>query len=376
MKKKMIAYTAYVLFTAIIVSFTLTFSSCGQNIVESSGNVSNYGYLLVDKNDVYYTKIVESDNTYYSNIYKYSTKDKKETLVASTEADYPNEMNSFLSLDNGDLYFLTNYLNDSVKEASANISKVKPDGKNITPTKLFEDDISCAFMQIVNGVIYYYDDTEQAIYRMNANGTQKKFICNAVASGIAIGGGKIYYAEDDAIMQVSANGGDPKELYDFSDEGFYIDSIVLEGDYIYYLDDSYSMIGRIKTDGSENKEIYRVSDDSSEYINCFNVNGGVVYFVAENYGDEGNYAVLSLNPGSKSPKLIVSDKSELGDIYPLAIWNDTIYFVGMPVYETILDSDYVWFTVKKSGGTISPFQPLNQYSDSSDTVGELRKNTD
>ena len=351
------------LMTAVLASVAAVSSSCGKNIASTSGNVSNYGYVLADGGDVYYTKIIEDGNSYYSNIYKRNIQNGGEILVASTEVEYPREMNGFLTIDGGELYFLSNYLNDSVIQASPNISRVNPDGRHIKPEKLFQDDISCAFMQIVNGVIYYYDDAEQAIYRMNTDGTQKKFICSAVASGIAIGGGRIYYGEYEKLMEVGENGGTPKELRDFSDENFYIQSIVLDGDYIYYLDDSYSKIGRIKTDGSENKELYAVSGDSSEYIKYFNINNGVVYFVAENYGEESNYAVLSLNPGSKSPKLIVSDKNELGDIWPLAIWNDVIYFAGMPSFETILDSDYVWFTVHKSGGKISPFQPLNERSD-------------
>lgn len=361
---------------ALVLILTLITLSCGSGIfgetnsITSSGNTSNYGYVLVDRDDIYYTKIVMSGINYYSNIYKYNMKNNKEILIASSEADFPNEMNGFLSLDGGNLYFLTNYLNNSVKEASANISKVKPDGKDIQPIQLFEEDISCAFMQIVSGVIYYYDDIEQAIYSMNTNGTGKKFLCEAAASGIAIGNNKIYYSEYEKLMEIGINGGEPNEIYDFSDDNFYIDSIILDGEYIYYLDDSYSFIGRVKTDGSDNKEIFKVNDDSYEYINCFNINGGTLYIVLENYGEESNYAVLSIIPGSHSPKLIVSDKNDLGDISPLAIWNDTIYFIGMPIYDTILDSDYVWFTVKKSGGKIAPFQPLTEYSD---TFGDMLK---
>ena len=347
----------------VILIIPATLASCGKSVAVSSGNLSNYGYVLVDDGNIYYTKIIESSSRYYSNIYKYNIKTKQDILISSAVADYHNEMNSFLTIDKGELYFLTNYLNNSIKEASVNISKVKPDGKNIEPELLFEDDISCAFMQIVNGVIYYYDDIEQAIYRMNTNGSHKKFICDAAAAGIAIGNGKIYFSEFDKLMQVSAKGGEPVEIYDFSDEGFYIGAIVLDGGYIYYLDDSYSVIGRIKTDGKGNQEVYRVNGNTNEYIEYFNVSGGVVYIVAENYSEDAIYSVLSVTPGSRTPKQIVTNNSELGDISPLAIWQDTIYFMGMPVYDTVLNSDYVWYTVKKSGGKLTPFQPLCEYSD-------------
>ena len=354
----------FLLLTCIIcIAILGTLSSCGRNISVSSGNISNFGYVLVDDGNIYYTKIVESALGYYSNIYKYNIKTQSEILVASTEAYYHNEMNGFLAMDNGELYFLTNYLNDSIIEASVNISKITPDGKNIEPTLLFDEEISCTFLQIVNGIIYYYDDMDQAIYKMNTDGTNKMFICDALVSGIAVDKGNIYYAEYDTIMKVSTKGGEPTIVYEFSDEGLYIESIVLDGNYIYYLDDSYSLIGRMKTDGSKNQTVYTAGEQTNEYIEYFNVNRGVVYIVAENYAEDAIYSVLSVTPGNKTVKQIVSHKSELGDISPLAIWNDTIYFTGMPMSDTILDSVYVWFTVKKSGGILTPFQPLSEYSD-------------
>lgn len=372
-KTKKIAKALILFLVVIVIAAPYALASCGKSVSVSSGNISNYGYVLVDGDDIYYTKVVESLSGYYSNIYKYNIKTQEEILIASTEADYHNEMNGFLAIDNGELYFLTNYLNDSIKEASVNISKIKPDGKNIQPTLLFEDDISCSFMQIENGVIYYYDDMEQAIYRMNVNGTQKKFICDASASGIAIGNGKIYFSEYDVIMQVSTKGGEPQVFYDFSDEGFFVETIILEGNYIYYIDDSYSCIGRIRTDGSGNQQIYTISGNTNEYIEYFNVSGGVVYIVSDSHAEDSIYSILSIIPGNKSPKQIVTNKSELGDISPLAIWNDTIYFMGMPVYETILDSDYVWFTVNKSGGKLTPFQPVNEYSEKFEELLNIEK---
>lgn len=338
-------------------------SSCGSSVAATSGNASNYGYVLADGDDIYYTKIVvESETECYSNIYKCSAKNTDdEILISSVRAEYVNHMNAFLSLDGGYLYFLTKFIHGSEEEYSDNIYRVKPDGKNTTPEKLFEENISCSFMYISNGMIYYYDDTDCALYRMNTNGTKKQLLCEAIATGIAFSGDKIYYAEFDQLMSVSVNGGEPVEIYNFEEDDIYIESLVFDGGYLYYLDDTYSLIGRIKTDGTDKKKIYEVGESSYAYIEGFNVSGGVVYFVLDEYGQTENYAVLSVTPGSKSTKLIVSDTNELGDIGPLSIWNDTIYFIGMPIYETIMDSDDVWFTVKKSGGNITPFKPLNVF---------------
>jgi len=351
------------IFTAVFV-FTGVISSCGKNTVAvSSGNISNYGYVLVDKDDIYYTKTIINGAMFYSNIYKYNIKSGTEILVASTEADYYNEMNAFLSIDNGELYFLANFLDGSYKECSPNISKVKPDGKKIKPEKILDEDISCAFMQVINGVIYYYDDVEHGLYKINIDGTKKQLLCEAAISGIAISGDKIYFAEFEMLMEVSTDGGEPKEIYDFGEENFYIESLVFEGDYLYYLDDSLSFIGRIRTDGKDKSIIYRVGDDLPVYIDYFNVSGGTVYFVLDEYGPTGNYAVLSIVPGNRLAKVVVSDSEDFGDISALSVWGEKIYFFGMPISETIMDSDYVWFTVNKSGGKPEAFKPLSEDSE-------------
>lgn len=350
-------------FSVFSVGFLGVASSCGTSVAAISGNASNYGYVLTAGDDVYYTKIVvKSEEEIYSNIYKCSAKNpENEVLISTVRAEYINHMNAFLSLDGGYLYFLTKFIHGTGEEFSDNIYRVKTDGKNTTPEKVFEEDISCSFMYVSNGTIYYYEDNDMAIYKINTNGTKKELLCEANISGIAVGGDKIYYAELDRLMAISVNGGEADEIYNFEADEIYIESLVLDGNYLYYLDDAYSSIGRIKTDGTDKKDVYKMSESSYAYIESFNVSGGVVYFVLDVYGQTENYAVLSITPGSKSTKLIVSDENELGEIGPLAIWGDTIYFVGMPFYETIMGSDDVWFTVKKSGGKIEAFKPLNVF---------------
>ena len=361
-KTKKIVISGIIILCVAFITLSIGLFLHVEVVPPMSGNISNYGYVLVDDDDIYYTKIIETPLMYYSNIYKYNISTRTETLVAVTETYYPNEMNSFLTMYNGELYFLANYQSDLTKKSSPNIYKVTPDGRITEPVKLLEENISCAFMQISDGMIYYYDDYEQAIYKTDINGTQKEFLCGAVISGMAVGNGKIYYAEYGRIMQISTKGGEPSEVCDFSDDRFYIESIVLEGDHIYYSDDSYFFIGRVRTDGNRNQIIYKANEAKNEYIDSFNVNGGVVYIVSENYSKDSMYSVLLVTPGIRIIKQIISSKNEFGYIAPLAIWDDTIYFLGMQLYEVVLDSDYVWFTVKKSGGRLSPFQPLAEYS--------------
>ena len=335
-------------------------SSCAQNVPVSSGNATCYGYTLVDGDDIYYTKIIcDEDNNLYSNIYKYNVKTQKEILVSSVEAFY-DELNGFLSLDGGYLYFLPNFLHDSMNEASHNIYKVKPDGKNVKPTPLFEKNIECTFMHVADGMIYYFDEADYSFYKIKTDGTKREFICEAPnlpynTLGIAVGKDKIYYAEDELLMAVSLNGGKPEVIFDFYDYDVYIDDLILDGDYLYYLCDQ-SQIGKIKTDGTENRTIYTYT---SGWIDFFNFSDGILYLVVDSAESDSSWEILSVVPGSKSAKVLVSAKENLLDIWPPSIWGDKIYFVGVPQQGDVLGSDEGWYTVGKNGGDITAFQPLN-----------------
>jgi len=337
--------------------------SCGSESKIPAGNINSYGYVLVEGNDIYYTKVIITDLSYYSNIYKYNTATKSEMLVAEMEVDYLNEMNAYLTIYNGELYFLPYFLHDSMNESSPNIYKVKPDGENIVPTALFENEISCTFMQIKDGALYYYDDMEGKLYSMSPNGANRKVVCEAAMASISLAGSKAYFAEDELLMSVSLKGGVPDEIFDFwdIDEGFFLKDIAAEGNYIYYSDDEYARIGRIRTNGKDNEIIYTA--ESGEYINFFNVSGDTVFIVVENYGTTKDFAVLSVSAKGGEPRVVVSETENLGDILPVSIWGDTIYLNGMPIYDTILDSDYVWFTVRKNGGKPIPFKPFNVYDE-------------
>ena len=350
--------TLCIILSAAVIFAGPALLSCGKSVAANSGNVSNYGYILADGNDIYYTKIVENDEgDFYSNIYKYNIKSGAEILVAENEADSIYDLNAYLALDGGYLYFLPNFLHKSVKEVSDNIYRVKPDGKNIEPEPLFKEDINVSFMHISNGTIFYYDDAESAIYRMRTDGTKRQLICEAYISGIAVGKDKIYYSEFELLMAVSVNGGEPEEIFDFDDFDMYIEYLVLDGDYLFYLDDNQSTLGRIKTDGTEPRTLF-----TYDYIEHFNISGGTLYFVVDEYGSTGNYAVLSIVPGSRSPRVVVSDKEDFGEISPIAIWDGTVYFIGFPNSDTIMDSDEVWFTADIGGGEMKPFQPVNVYN--------------
>jgi len=355
---KKFKFSSLCVILAAIAVFSAVTPSCGKKSVAStSGNISNYGYILANGTEIYYTKVISDEyGNYYSNIYKYDTAAQTEMIVSSVEADSMVSMNAYLSLDGGYLYFLPNFIHKTEKGVSDNIYRVKPDGVNTSPEPLFEDPIQCSFMHISNGTIFYYDESEYAIYRMKTDGTKKQLICEAYAEGITVGAGKIYYAEFELLMEVSTNGGEPRELYDFTDHNLYVEYLILDGDYLYYLDDNQSELGRIRIDGTDHKTLY-----SYTYIEYFNINGGVLYFVVDEYGSDANYAVLSIVPGGRSAKVIVSDKEELGYISPISIWDNTVYFIGMNSYETIMDSDDVWYKVGVSGGAIEPFQPLNVY---------------
>ena len=349
----------HMILLAAALIFSGIFSSCGDSKLPSSvttpGNVASFGYLLVDNDDVYYTKTLIDGDKYYSSIYKYNTKNKTDIPVAVMEEVYDldlrYEMNAYMSIYEGELYFLARFSDDSNQKWSPNIYKVKTDGKDAAPVPLFENDISCAFMQIVDGMIYYYDTQDSVLYRMKPDGTKREVIFEDDTEVIAIGKEKIYYANyDNMLMEVGINGGYPAEIYDFDRDS--IEELVLEGNYLYYILDEKTFIGRIKTDGSERRDdIYKVSAASNAWILSFNISEETIYFVLDEYGQTGDYAVLSIVPGSRE-KVIVKDSYEFLDISPLAIWGNTVYFFGVT-----MESEDSWYTVSKNGGETAEFQP-------------------
>ena len=321
----------------------------------SSGNITNYGYVLAEGNELYYTKVIMTDISCYSNIYRYNTGTKKEELVAEVEADYFNEMNAYLTLHNGWLYFLPSFLHDSQKESAPNIYRVKADGESAEPEALLEGSASVTFMQIKGGVLYYYDDAEERLYSMSPNGTNRRGVCEAVMDSISISGSKAYFADYELLYQVSLKGGEPELIFDFStlEDMIYLRDISVSGEYIYYLDDEGTCIGRIRTDGKGNEYIYTA--ESGEYIEFFNMDGNKIYIVVDDYGEEQAYAIIEVSTNGMEIKTVVSDSENFGDILPLSIWGDTIYFIGMYLFEET-ESKYVWFTVSKSGGNLTAWQ--------------------
>jgi len=365
--KKSVLLKFLVMFIVVCIVFAV-FASCGKSVTVPIGNTINYGYVLVDGDDIYYSKMIINGGDFYSCIYKYNTKSGEDVLISVTEAEDILVMNGFLTLERGNLYFLSNYAHESYLEAAENISYIKPDGK--TPNEismLFEDgEVSCRSMQIVKGVIYYYDDMEEIICRINADGTNKRIINEEAAiwsySNMCVSGNSIYYAEDEYIYEINVKGGEPKlilDTYDEFEDGYFdISYIIVDNKYIYYMDDEQSYIYRISTNGRNNELIYKAPQ--GVYIESFNVSEGVVYFVLNT---SETYEIMSITPGATLPRAIVDRSNDYGDILPISIWGNTIYFLAMPSQETIMDSDYVWFTVNKNGGPVTPFQPFIVESD-------------
>ena len=359
---------------AIIAVFA---ASCGGEIQIPAGNINSYGYVLVDGSDIYYTKVIMTDISYYSNIYKYNTATKKDEIVAEVEVDYFSEMNAYLTMHGGYLYFLPySSFHESPYESSPNIYRVKPDGENIEPEALLEGRASVTFMQIKGGVLYYYDDDTETLYSMSPNGTNRRVVCEAVMDSISISGGKAYFVEDELLMSVSLKGGEPQFLFDFweLDDGFYLKDIVAEGNYIYYADDEYSRIGRIRTNGKNNEILYTAEEE--EYIIFFNVSGESIFIVMENYGKTKNFAIISVSTKGGAPRLVISDAENFEEILPLSIWGETIYFNAGMEKEIVMESDYAWFTVRKGGGKPIPFRPFTLYDEFYDAEDEEYADSD
>jgi hypothetical protein len=123
---------------------------------------------------------------------------------------------------------------------------------------------------IVNGGLFamqgnrVYYSSNNAIYSMKADGTDRRKLCDEFALYINVLGSRIFYSGTGGIYSMKTNGAGKRKLCD--DWAFYI-SVV--GDRIYYSglnEGIYSM----KTDGTDKQEL---CDDS---LNCITVVGCLI----------------------------------------------------------------------------------------------------
>lgn len=355
--------------------------SCGSSSAVPAGNIANYGYVLVDGNNIYFTRMVITDFANYSNIYRLDmrTPQAEPLLIAKMEVEWHNEMSAFLTLHNGYLYFLPYFLHESMNEVSPNIYRVRADGQDVTPEPMLEQDAAITFMQIAGGLIYFYDENageHGTLYSMRPDGSNREIVLEAFMQAITIGGNDAFFIDEDMVLRsVSLRGGEPREIFNFlqteenEEEEFgvfpdNINNILADGNYIYYLDEDGLFVGRIRTNGTNNEIIYAVNEESSEFIAYFNVSGDTLFMVMGDYGAEFNFAIIAVSTrGGGTPRVVVSPSEDLGDIMPISIWGNVIYFAGMPIYETIMDSDYVWFSVRKEGGRPVAWQPFSIFDE-------------
>lgn len=354
-----------IILTTLILSFIFSIAACGSGAVHTSGENNSFGYTLLDGDDLYYTKVVvKEDVYYYSCLYKRNLKTKEETLINITECDYLNEVNSFINIAGSDILFLTNYVYDSSYGVSDNITKVKKTG--MEPSLLLEEDSDCALMQVVGSDVYYYDESEQIIYKTDKNGSSPKKICEASTNSFFVQGSKLYFSDFEYIYSVSASGGEPSVIFESTEEGYYVDQITYGNGYIYFIDDSFSSIRRIKGSAkniTESELLYEADMNKNTYIERIYYYNKELYFTLDCYGANDNYAVLAYNPATSNTRVVVSDTEDFIEISPFSIWNDTVYFYAMTSNENIMDSDWVWYTVPASGGKATPFSPLYVFDD-------------
>lgn len=361
-----------ILLTVLALSFIFSAASCGGGKVHKSGENNNYGYTLLDGEDLYFTKVVVKDDLYYySCLYKRNLRTKEETLINITECDYLNEVNAFVNIAGNDVLFLTNYVYDSFAGVSDNITKVKKTG--IEPTHILQEDVDCALMQVVGNDVYFYDEIEQVIYKTDKNGKTPKAICEASTNSFFVQGTRLYFSDFEYIYAVSTSGGEPFVIFDSSEEGYYIDKITYGNGYIYFIDDSYSSIRRVKASAKnkiESELLYEADLNKNVYIERIYYYNKELYFTLDCYGKDENYAVLAYNPATAKTRVVVSDAEEFIEISPFSIWKDTLYFYAMTSSENIMESDWVWYTVPAAGGKATPFSPLYVFDDNFVIPGE------
>lgn len=123
-----------------------------------------------------------------------------------------------------------------------------------------------AAFDIFGDMIYYSDSSNNTIYRIKADGTEKNEVRKIGADYLQISGDWIYISSDDyGIYKLKLDGTDGFYLIR---KGWMDHRFIISGDWIYYADDTG--MSKIKTDGTENKKLFDVENGVGKILSIKN----------------------------------------------------------------------------------------------------------
>lgn len=277
------------------------------------GNIRNYGYGAISGNYIYYLSPNEDSSKVGIFRIKNDGSDKKEIYMCDEDLAEIVSINVYGNY----IYFIQ--IGDATDDQDVNnkIYRMKKDGSDIQLINDNEFNDNCYEIYVINGYVYYID-VDANVARMELDGSNKEKVVENKTGYLGITKDYIIYnvaneeqttqdESDDTTTSSTASyttyimnidGSNQRPIFK---EGKRLYSVNIEGDYIYYTNDSKN-ICRTRIDSNEEEVISNV-----EAYNL-NVNNGFAYYL--NYKDAENedYTVciykIPLNAEDKTPALI------------------------------------------------------------------------
>lgn len=273
----------------------------------SSVNKMNQGILVEDEDNIYYS--VKGSN-YENYLYKKSKTTNETTKLMTTNA-------KFLNIYENTLYY--------INEDEHSIFKMQTDGNNRTRIM---DDVSSMLM--IDNYIYCTKGIGLAdgLFRIDITNNKTKCITSESVKEFNIYNNYIYYNNynDGQLYRIDLNGKNKKTI--FTDK---VEHICIENDMIYVsnLTDGKN-IYQINLDGTENKKILEIKSNSSNSFIIMNSYIGVIHSVGFSqylcfYDMQGNLInKISVEDQYKNLGLYTPNSTTLG-VYENNILIDTNY---------------------------------------------------
>jgi len=272
-------------------------------------------------------------------------------LFPYSDNDSGNRGNTIGNLVNGGMAAEEDgWIYFSNKGDSSKLYKMKADGTE----KIKMDDLSCEYINVVDGWIYFIAGDAQnsaPIYKMKVDGTGKTDVGNDDCSEIVVIGSWIYYTTGSELCKMRTDG-THKTLIN---TGLAYDVNVV-GDWIYYNGGDSGYTYKIRVNGTNNTLLNYGSSI------CMNVAGDSIYYV--NYNDDKKiYKMNNDGTGNTSLGLRAKDVNN-----SLNVSGDWIYYLEEPdtLYKAKIDGsgrtkiaenafgsicivdDWIYFTVQDS----------------------------
>lgn len=273
----------------------------------TSVNKMNRGILVEDENNIYYS-VKESDLK--NVLYKKSKLTNEVTKLMTVNA-------KFLNIYENTLYY--------INEDEHSIFKIQTDGNNRTRIK---DNVSS--MIIINNYIYYAKGVglAEGLFRIDITNNEEKCITKESVKEFNISNNYIYYTNynDEQLYRIDLNGKNKKTI--LTDK---VEHICIINDMIYVsnITDGKS-IYQINLEGTENKKILEIKNNSSNSFIIMNGNIAVIHSIGLDkclcfYDMQGNLIKqISVKDQYKNLGIYLPNETTLG-IYEDNILIDTNY---------------------------------------------------